>query len=684
MSFLAPLFLLGGLLVAGPIVAHLIRRSTSERVLFSTTRFLERSAPRLTRRSRIQNPWLLALRCLVVLILCAGFSRPFFDREIPLPPPVDLPQHVVIVLDESASMQRRGLWEAAGNRVRAIAQSMGPEDRLAIVTAGVSINTLVPAERWAQTPLSERETMVINEVTGRSPGWGPTHLDLAVEAGLEELATMDESGEGAPGKIVIVSDFTMGARVSGLAGRTWPPGTEVELAPVTTGQPANASLQSLGWTTTSDGQRAARLRVTLDQDEPDTLRLQLHDALDRQEIGEARMVALAARESRVVLVEVPPSVTNPVRAEIAGDSEPYDNSVWLVPDQPRELTIPFLGRQTPEDSQHALFYLTRAIAGWKNPVVTFEAFAPSGTPALPASPVLVVGEALDASTLAAVRSQVAAGALVLVLATDADAIATAARLVGEDGWSEGSITRSDALLGEIDFQHPLFAAFADPRFSDFTRVRFWRPVPINLPEDSAAKVLARFENGSPAVVETEVERGRVVVWGGDWSTRASQWVLSSKFVPWLQGFVERAIGGPPRPATTDFGELAPLLAGEPAQWRAPRDRTETFSATAPTEPGIYELEQSGHRRWVALQPPAIESRNEPLPYDTWEQLGVPLEAGAVITATPDRPETASVSASISENQQQLWRWLLIAATVFLAIESFAAFKAARRTASAQA
>ena len=36
MSFLAPLFLLGGLAVALPVIFHLIRRTTREKTLFSS------------------------------------------------------------------------------------------------------------------------------------------------------------------------------------------------------------------------------------------------------------------------------------------------------------------------------------------------------------------------------------------------------------------------------------------------------------------------------------------------------------------------------------------------------------------------------------------------------------------------------------------------------------------------
>jgi len=80
MSFLAPLFLLGAAAIALPVIFHLIRRTTRERTPFSSLMFLNPSPPRLTRRSRLEHLLLLALRCLVLLLLAAGFARPFFRK----------------------------------------------------------------------------------------------------------------------------------------------------------------------------------------------------------------------------------------------------------------------------------------------------------------------------------------------------------------------------------------------------------------------------------------------------------------------------------------------------------------------------------------------------------------------------------------------------------------------------
>ena len=74
-------------------------------------------------------------------------------------------------------------------------------------------------------------------------------------------------------------------------------------------------------------------------------------------------------------------------------------------------------------------------------------------------------------------------------------VASAAAIAGESDWSAATPERSGVVFGQLDFQHPLFAPFADPLYSDFTRIRFWQPRSVALPKDSKAVVVARFEDG---------------------------------------------------------------------------------------------------------------------------------------------------------------------------------------------
>ena len=103
MSFLAPLFLLGGLAIALPVVFHLVRRSSRERMTFSSLMFLKPTPPRMTRRNRLENVFLLLLRCLVICLLSFGFARPFFQKPMAATPVSGAGAQIVLLLDTKPS-----------------------------------------------------------------------------------------------------------------------------------------------------------------------------------------------------------------------------------------------------------------------------------------------------------------------------------------------------------------------------------------------------------------------------------------------------------------------------------------------------------------------------------------------------------------------------------------------------
>src|ERR1051325_8253068 len=109
MSFLAPLFLFGTAAVVLPVVFHLIRRSSRERTPFSSLMFLLPTPPRVTRRSKLENVFLLLLRCAVISLLAFAFARPFFSRPVAPDPGTGAGQKLLLLVDTSASMRRAGL-----------------------------------------------------------------------------------------------------------------------------------------------------------------------------------------------------------------------------------------------------------------------------------------------------------------------------------------------------------------------------------------------------------------------------------------------------------------------------------------------------------------------------------------------------------------------------------------------
>src|SRR5687767_7960668 len=128
MSFLAPLFLAGAAAIALPFLLHLIRRSSRERVLFSSLMFLSPSPPRITKRSRLEHLLLLLLRCVVICLLAFAFARPFVAKPVANTPTIAEKNRVLLLVDKSASMRREELWSQARERALGAIRSLQSDD----------------------------------------------------------------------------------------------------------------------------------------------------------------------------------------------------------------------------------------------------------------------------------------------------------------------------------------------------------------------------------------------------------------------------------------------------------------------------------------------------------------------------------------------------------------------------
>jgi len=232
------------------------------------------------------------------------------------------------------------------------------------------------------------------------------------------------------------------------------------------------------------------------------------------------------------------------------------------------------------------------------------------------------------------------------------------------------------LLGKIDFQHPLFAPFSDPRFSDFTKIHFWkyrRVDPSTLP---GARVIAEFDRGDPAVIQIPLGRGSVVVITSSWKPADSQLALSSKFVPLLHALLEQSTDIPPTKAQYFVGDIIPMSSSTTGYTVRKPDDTEVridsggaFAAT--DQPGIYAVSPGGRRFVVNLSPE--ESRLTPLPLDRFTALGIPLQKPEVDPKIAAQRANAAQAFEI-EGRQKVWRWLIATALGVLLLETLIAGK----------
>ena len=148
MSFLTPWFLIGAAAIAGPILFHLIRRIARERMTFSSLMFLNPTPPKVTRRRKLEHLWLLLLRCLCLLLLAAGFARPFFSNNNATPVSPDEGRQLIVLVDTSASMRREGLWNKASALAGKYLEKTSPADQVAVLTFDRQPQTLVNFGEW--------------------------------------------------------------------------------------------------------------------------------------------------------------------------------------------------------------------------------------------------------------------------------------------------------------------------------------------------------------------------------------------------------------------------------------------------------------------------------------------------------------------------------------------------------
>src|SRR5215475_5820788 len=188
MNFLAPLFLLGGLAVALPVIFHLIRRTTREQKSFSSLMFLTPSPPRLTRRSRLEHLLLLLLRCGVLCLLALGFARPFIKKALDNDQSSGNAKRTVLLVDTSASMRRANLWADARARAESIVRDTSPADQISLMIFDRQLHELVTFDEWNRTAVGERVGLAVRKLGETSPNWSATHLGEAIIAAAETLA----------------------------------------------------------------------------------------------------------------------------------------------------------------------------------------------------------------------------------------------------------------------------------------------------------------------------------------------------------------------------------------------------------------------------------------------------------------------------------------------------------------
>lgn len=692
MSFLTPLYLLGALTIAAPIVFHLIRRTTRGEVPFSSLIFLSPSPPRLTRRSRLDHWLLLLLRASALLLLTVAFARPFLRQSAGMALGDAPRQRTAVLIDTSASMRRGDLWAQAQARATEVIEACRPDDELAVLAFDVHSNTVLGFAEWRALAPAARPAAATTRVERLAPGWGGTNLGQAL---VDAVGAIENVGDAASKsstlrrRIVLISDLQQGSRLDALGNFEWPADVELELQAVAR-EGSNAGLHWLTGTIEdeSDAEDASKVRVRVSNaatSQRESFELAWTDASPIP-------AYVPPGESRVVRVPRPAGSASRRSLRLQGDTEDFDNVVYLASESKGSATVLYLGRDAPDDPAGQFYYLKRAFEELPLRSVKVESRSPANSLTVEPSlevPLIVLAAETSEQNVAFLRRFAQDGGTVLMVVTTAGKAPTLARLLDAKALDvEDATARVDALLSEIAFDHPLFAPFAAPQYNDFTKIRFWKHRRIPADQLRGVRVLARFEKGDPAVIERVHGKGRMVLFTSGWSPADSQLARSSKFVPLMSALLDGPKAGSDFSLNRLVGERVALPEAAVSIRRPDGSTTKLAPGTSTFEatdvPGIYAVQTARGAVEFAVNLDPSESKTAPLPVETLEQYGCrPVMTEARIES--QREVMRQMQNAELEGRQKLWRPLILTVLSVLIVETWlAAWRGRSRPTQAEA
>jgi hypothetical protein len=239
-----------------------------------------------------------------------------------------------------------------------------------------------------------------------------------------------------------------------------------------------------------------------------------------------------------------------------------------------------------------------------------------------------------------------------------------------DGMADRFADRGGS-FGELRSEHPLFAAFRETP-SALTGARFLRYARAN--PAIGSDMLARFDDGLPAMLEARRGAGRVITALVPLDTRTGDLPLQPAFLPLMRRLVLHASGHEAAPLWQERGQSWALPRGlrdavvttPSGDLLRPAAHDSVAAAVALTERGIYTAHSgvvSGDPvSTVAVNTPATES--DLTPVDARELL-----VGVAMTDTDGAAVAGPAGTMEREKRQGWWRWLLALAALLLIAET---------------
>jgi Aerotolerance regulator N-terminal/von Willebrand factor type A domain len=654
MLFLAPLTLIGLLLVALPVVIHLLARRRARRLDFPSLQFLRETPSFKLSPRRIREPLLLALRAAAIILLVLGLARPLLTRQSQTPGTIHF-----ILMDASLSMKTHGRAEAAKEQARAIINRLASGERASVI--GFSSEAKVLADASAD------KTHLLEAIDEYRPEGG----EAVYETGFIEISRELQREPQADTEADIISDFQdagpgerkgIGFKEAVSRIQTYPVGTELERNAFLIDESVRKSERGVELSATEivsemDGRRAGRHTWTLDAT-----------------VGERSGIEWQTEENG--------QVTGRLKA-IEPDDFDADDERFFAFQPPRDARSLLI----ETDGAAALFLraaLESASAGDVKFTLDTRKELPNNAVELSSYSLIVVtlhGSPRENQLNALAEYALSGGTVWILLARDADSESLNA-FTGKDEnvlpFKSVARMKSGSLsFGTIDTDAPDFRSLDESAAKALRAVRIHEGYALDALD--SAETLMRWSDGRAACVSEKIGAGRILTLATS-IERASSELGASPAFPALASAILRASVSPAEPLSRRIGEPLRLGSQPDASVKITSMEGRVMETKARelfmhplrfiNEPGIYRLEVAGEQaKFVAFNSPAEESERT-LSKENELQRRFQVEAKGSAVNESNRREAA-------ERARSLWRYFLAAAFLLMIGELFLSIRRRR-------
>jgi len=669
MSFLTPLFFIGVAALAAPILVHLVRRTRARKVQFPALVFVRQVPQRTIRRRTLQNVLLMLLRCLAILLIVIAFTRPFFTSGSSAKSN-SAAGATVILVDNSLSMRRENFFAEAQRRADAAIAEARNDEQIALVTFD---KRYAVANRFTND--KNRLRAAVQTLTA---GWDGTDYEQALR-GAESL--LSEGQTNGPKRIVLISDFQASGWRQANATFKLANTTQLTTLDVSGNNPApNVAITDVEARGIVFGQKYLDTLAVHISNFSDTPRdhVQVDFQINDQTV-EKRDISLNSRDARVVEFTNfnLNDGANRCTIEIASNDFAPDNRFYftLRRETPAKALIIESASRGRSDSLH----LQSALTTDDNLPFTFNLKSTGAVdPASIAEQQLVIlndAGALNPSLADALARFVNAGGQLIVATgpqTQVETFNNALQQLAPAVLREAVQTKpgESAAITDIKFDHPIFQVFQQSgRLAGANVVGYFRSEPR-----ANAAVLARFEDGSPALIEGASGKGRVLLFTSSLGPSWNDLPLTPLYLPFIHQMVRYAGS---RDENSWYGLGQTFTVRKNADGAAPAIDTPSGARLSEgratgdgellvtaREPGFYRLRYSSQPDFAAVDVDGAEGDFSKLNFQEFV-AGVTGGAGGAEGAAANQ----NLTGEEVEGRQRVWWALLLVALVLLLVES---------------